>query len=129
GAKGVAANLVDDNGKAPFPEQLLLEKGGLKIGVTGFIADDAVISGHKVLPAAEKLPNIARKMQGELKVVLLQDPGLEEDAQKAGFDIVITAPQVEGKSVGFGEWNLATREWGEKADFELEPKWDRKNRF
>ncbi|HPO45316.1 MAG TPA: hypothetical protein PK875_05915 [Spirochaetota bacterium] len=107
-AKGlpmVCANLELRKGSAwtrPFPKSLLLERGGVKIGVTAVIAPEAfryyprrLTEGLRVLNAAKAAAEEAAllRKRGAALVVLLSHSGFEADRELekdlTGIDVIV----------------------------------------
>ncbi len=98
----------------------VVEHGGVKVGWMGI--------GEP--PAPEVLKGALAAMAGaDVKIAVSQTPDGADAARAAGFDLVISAPQPEGKSVHWGTWDLAGKTWKDKTETELDPQWEKGGRF
>jgi len=89
----VSANLADADGKPVFPATVIVERGGLKIGITGILPAKP-LPGGTVLPVTESLANALASLKADEPdlIVLLSNLGLAEDKKLAstmpGFDLI-----------------------------------------
>ena len=94
----VSANLKTAAGVPLFPDALIVEKGGLKIGITGATSSRYAGLGVQALPVADSVRSVVERLRTEDKVdlvVLLSHQGLEEDRKLAeavpGIDVIFSA--------------------------------------
>ncbi|WP_235217166.1 5'-nucleotidase [Archangium violaceum] len=109
--KLLSANLVDKAGKAPFPATLVVEAGGLKVGVVGVSPEGTVTGepGLKGKPAVESALAEARKLRKTKKVdlvVVLAAVPYQEAVKLAllaedAVDFVVQSHDAKG--IGIGE--------------------------
>jgi 2',3'-cyclic-nucleotide 2'-phosphodiesterase (5'-nucleotidase family) len=99
----VSANLVDTAGRFPFhnKEYVILERGGLKIGILGLMSEDLFrltntnnLQGLKVLPAVSTAQRIIDLLDPQTDlIVALTHQGVDEDsilaARTHGLDVII----------------------------------------
>lgn len=109
--KLLSANLVDKNGKAPFPASTVVESGGLKIGVVG-ISPEGTSAGEPTLkgrPPREAAIAEARKLREARKVdvVVVLAAVTYTEAMKVGLTsedwVDFVAESGESKGIGIGE--------------------------
>jgi len=90
----LSANLVDTEGALIFEPSILLEEGGLSVGVTSVLADDVLGDGFGALPWKKALRTEVKKLraQGAQLVVVLSNLGEQADrklARAAGADVIL----------------------------------------
>ncbi len=109
--KLLSANLVDKAGKAPFAPSLVVEAGGLKVGVVG-VSPEGTVGGEPGLtgrPAKEAALAEARKLRQSRKVdvvvVLAAIPYQEavKLAILAGDAVDFVVQSHEARGIGIGE--------------------------
>lgn len=133
GLKTVSANL-HASGKSPvFATETVLEKAGVRLGVTGAVAETDSVPGYSTeapVPSLEKAHTRLKQQKVDFTVALLSDRSLEEKVSAIGFDLLLFPPeQVEGKTVAWERWNLADKARKEKKEEELTPDWEKPSAF
>lgn len=98
----------------------VIERHGLKIGWMGIA---------EAQPAETLRAALQSLGANDLNIAVAQTADGGDAARAAGFDLVISAPQPEGKSVQWGTWDLVAKTWKEKTETELDPQWEKKGRF
>jgi hypothetical protein len=90
----LSANLADAQGRLVFESRRMVERGGLKLGLTSVLGKELNVSGATVLdiqPAVEQEVRALREAGVDF-VILLSNLGLEEDkrlaAAVAGVDLI-----------------------------------------
>ena len=109
--KLLSANLVDKAGKAPFAPSMVVEAGGLKVGVVGVSPEGAPTGepGLKGLPPVETALAEARKLRKTKKVdvvvVLASVPYQEavKMALQAGDAVDFVVQSHDARGMGIGE--------------------------
>lgn len=104
----------------PPGSHAVIERNGMKIGWMGI--------GEA--PPPETLRAALRAFgTTDVNIAVTQTPDGGDAARAAGFDLVISAPQPEGKSVSWGTWDLVGKTFRERTETELDPKWEKGGRF
>lgn len=87
----LSANLVDEEGASLFQTSLLLERGGVKVGVTSVVPADVRGTGYRALEPRAAAREAVRSLraQGAELVVVLSNLGLDRRlARASGADLV-----------------------------------------
>ncbi len=113
GLKAVAANWLKDDGSPVFAPYAIVEKAGVKIGVTGLANESAAPGLGKLVPARGALESVVeelRKKSVDAVVLIAQHETDLENLRSLAFDIVVVPPQEGGKSVNTVTWDSKTKE-------------------
>ena len=90
----ISANLVDAEGELLFKPSVLLERDGLRVGVTSVLPDDVLGDRFRALPARKALRQQVKELRssGAMLVVVLSNLGEEADrrlARSSGADVIL----------------------------------------
>ncbi len=94
----VSANLATREGDLVFPASLVIDRAGLKIGITSVLSDTLHVAGGRVLPFQASLKTAVERLRNESKVDLVivlshlglsVDKGLAQDI--SGIDLIFGA--------------------------------------
>jgi 2',3'-cyclic-nucleotide 2'-phosphodiesterase (5'-nucleotidase family) len=90
----LSANLVDADGKLLFRPSVMLERGGLRVGVTSVLPDDVLGDRFRALPARRAVRQQVKELRaaGAMLVVVLSNLGDEADrrlARSSGADVIL----------------------------------------
>jgi len=101
----LSANLVDAEGELLFQPSVLLERDGLRIGVTSVLPDDVLGDRFRALPARAALRKQVRALRssGAMLVVVLSNLGEEADrriARSSGADVILGSQTRRLSTVG-----------------------------
>jgi 2',3'-cyclic-nucleotide 2'-phosphodiesterase (5'-nucleotidase family) len=105
----ISANLVDDDGRLMFPPSVLLERGGVVVGVTSVLPGGLDGPGYTTTDAkkAARIEVASLRDRGAQLVVVLSNLGLDDDrslARASKADLVLGSHSrdltTEGISVG-----------------------------
>jgi hypothetical protein len=133
GVELVAANLISAKGEPFFSVEKRVESLGVRIGVTGAVAENALIEGAKVLPIVDSLKKVKERFASEaglFTVVLLPDKNWEGEVSKLGFDLLLYPPEKpEGKSLAWQKWDLENKNKEEEKEDDLGPHWEKPTPF
>ena len=85
----ISANLVDAEGQLLFAPSVMLERGGLRIGVTSVIPEDVLGNRFRAMPARAALRRQVRALRaaGAMLVVVLSNLGEDMDRRLARSSI------------------------------------------